>query len=60
MVAIVDLPSFIFGAVNAAAIVFTLCNGKKIKKFEKEMFFGKDKPNENHFTSRRDAQKKSA
>ena len=60
MVAIVDLPSFIFGAANAAVIVFTLCNGKKIKKFEKEMFFGKDKPNENHFTSRRDAKKKSA
>ncbi|TWW13140.1 hypothetical protein LABALGNA3A7_09460 [Dellaglioa algida] len=60
MVAVVDLPSFIFGAVNAGVIVFAIYNGKKLEKFNKEMLFGKDKPNEIHFTNRRDAKKKSA
>lgn len=60
MMAIVDLPSFIFGAANAAVIVFAIYNGKRIEKFSKEMLFGKEKVNEIHFTSRRDAQKKSA
>lgn len=60
MVAIVDLPSFIFGAANAAVIVFAIYNGKRIEKFNKELLFGKEKTNENHFTNRRDAKKKSA
>ncbi|MHC9533172.1 hypothetical protein ACVPPR_07410 [Dellaglioa sp. L3N] len=60
MMAIVDLPSFIFGAVNAGIIILGVYNRDRIEKFNKELLFGKEKQNEIHFTSRRDAQKKSA
>lgn len=57
MVATVDLPSFVLGAVNVGVIILGIYNSDLIEKFNKEMLFGKEKTNEIHFTTRKNAQK---
>lgn len=55
--AIVDVPSFIFGAVLAGISIWTMYNNEVIDVFQNELLFGKENINENHFINRREYKK---
>ena len=55
--AIVDVPSFIFGAVLAGSTIWVMYNNEIIDEIQNELLFGKNNTNKNHFINRREYKK---